>query len=134
VSVHHHRASARRWSAGSLIAIEPDDFDEHYDPETLARIERRRRPAPRPTTASRARSRSAALAIASGIALGLREVFDPPERAEIEAVDPWQDDLAVRGPIRFRWHDEPVRSVVEVDESVELGQRRAAAPAEEGAA
>ena len=99
----------------------PDDFDAHYDDETLARIERRRRrPAPQAAPPSRARRRGAALAIASGIALGLREVFDPPDRAEIEAVDPWQDDLAVRGPIRFRWHVEPAHSVVEVHDIDEV--------------
>ena len=66
---------------------------------------------PRP---GRARSGGAALALATGLTLGLREVFEPPARVEIEAVDPWLEGGAPDARVWFHWHRQPPRSVVVV--------------------
>jgi GNAT superfamily N-acetyltransferase len=70
----------------SVAAIEIDDV---YDAETVARIEAAA-PAARPRPVGRVRQRSAAGALAAAMMMGLREVFDPPQRSEIEQVDPWE--------------------------------------------
>ena len=36
------------------------------------------------------RQRGAAGVLAAAMMMGLREVFDPPQRSEIEQVDPWE--------------------------------------------
>jgi GNAT superfamily N-acetyltransferase len=70
----------------SVPGIEIDDV---YDAETVARIDAAR-PSPRPRPVGRVRQRGAAGAIAAAMMMGLREVFDPPQRSEIEQVDPWE--------------------------------------------
>src|SRR5262249_54138328 len=65
------------------------DIDDLYDAETVARIDAAR-PAARPRPVGRVRQRGAAGAIAAAMMMGLREVFDPPQRSEIEQVDPWE--------------------------------------------
>ena len=70
----------------SVAAIEIDDV---YDAETLARIDAAA-PAWRPRPVGRVRQRGAAGALAAAMMMGLREVFDPPRRSEIEQVDPWE--------------------------------------------
>jgi len=92
-----------------------------YDEDTVARIERgaaksgdadpdgatRRRAAP-------VRRTGVGLAVAGAIALGLREVFDPPTRVEIEEVDPWAGGVTTANGVRFDWHPEPPQSVAHV--------------------
>jgi len=73
-------------AAHSVAAINIDDV---YDAETVARIDAAGA-APRPRPVGRVRQRSAAGAIAAAMMMGLREVFDPPQRSEIEQVDPWE--------------------------------------------
>jgi GNAT superfamily N-acetyltransferase len=71
--------------APSVNAIEIDDV---YDAETVARIDAAA-PASRSRPVGRVRQRSVAGAMAAAMMMGLREVFDPPQRSEIEQVDPW---------------------------------------------
>jgi GNAT superfamily N-acetyltransferase len=70
----------------SVSAIEIDDM---YDAETVARIEAAG-PAERPRPVGRVRQRGVAATMAAAMMMGLREVFDPPRRSEIEQVDPWE--------------------------------------------
>ena len=44
----------------------------------------------------------------------MREVFEPPARVEIEAVDPWLEGGAPDARVWFHWHRQPPRSVVVV--------------------
>ena len=54
------------------------------------------------------------LAVVGAMALGLREVFDPPDRVEIEEVDPWEERTATADGVRFDWHADPPRSVARI--------------------
>ena len=76
----------RYQAAPSVPGIEIDDV---YDAETLARIDAAG-PAQHPRPVGRVRQRSVAGAVAAAMMMGLREVFDPPRRSEIEQVDPWE--------------------------------------------
>ena len=102
-------ASRTAAAAGSVSAIELDDL---YDDATLARIERAHRPVSagrRPTTPSRMR----AGALALGIVLGVQYSFEPPERVEVEEVDPWTG--GGRHPrVRLHWDPRPQYTIAEV--------------------
>jgi hypothetical protein len=89
------------------------ELHDLYDDETLARIDGYPPHPPRPTT-GRARHTGVAMAVMAGIALGLREVLEPPRRSEIDTVDPWEDDDRGQRGIRFHWHPQPACSVVEL--------------------
>ena len=95
-----------------MVAIELHDV---YDDATLARIDRppRRRTEPA-DGAGRARAAGATIAVAAGLTLGLRDLFSPPTRVEVEAVDPWLDGGSPAARVRFRWHRHPPRSTVEI--------------------
>jgi hypothetical protein len=92
-----------------LTAIELDDL---YDDETLARIEQGPTRS-RAGTVRRVRSGAVAGAVAAAVMIGVREAFDPPERVEIEAIDPWTDG-GRRSRVRVHWDPVPWLSVAEV--------------------
>jgi GNAT superfamily N-acetyltransferase len=73
-------------SARSVTGI---DLDDLYDAETAARIDAAR-PSEPPRPVGRVRRKGVAGAMAAAMMMGLREVFDPPTRSEIEQVDPWE--------------------------------------------
>jgi hypothetical protein len=92
--------------------VSPIELDELYDDATLARIEH----AHRPVSASRrparhGRARAGALAL--GIVLGVQFSFDPPERVEVEEVDPWSGGGG-HERVRLHWDPRPQRTIAEV--------------------
>jgi GNAT superfamily N-acetyltransferase len=96
----------------SVSSIEIADL---YDPETVARIDAGRTATLRPRPVSRARQRGAAGALAAAMMMGLREVFDPPRRTEIEQVDPWEGG-GTNPWVRVYLDPDPRASIAEVHE------------------
>jgi hypothetical protein len=83
-----------------------------YDEATLARIERVHRPMSagrRPTR----RSRTRACALALGIVLGVQYSFEPPDRVEVEEVDPWTGG-GRHQRVRLHWDPRPQHTIAEV--------------------
>jgi hypothetical protein len=100
------------------------ELEDVYDDETLARIDdagRGRRaphpagipPRPEPGAPSAAQRATAAIAIATATAIGMRDVFEAPERVRLEELDPWADGGS-NPRVRFHWHPVPRLSVAEV--------------------
>jgi hypothetical protein len=90
----------------------PIEFDDLYDDATLARIERAHRPSSasrRPMRANRVR----ASALALGIAFGVQYSFEPPERVEVEEVDPWSGG-GHHARVRLHWDPRPQHTIAEV--------------------
>ncbi len=79
----------------------------------MARIDGSR-PSTAAPVAGRARTAGAAMAVVAGITLGLRDVFEAPRRAEVEAVDPWLTGGARDACVRFHWHPFAALSVAVV--------------------
>jgi hypothetical protein len=83
-----------------------------YDDATLARIERAHRPASasgRPVRPNRVR----AGALALGIVLGVQHSFEPPERVEVEEIDPWTSG-GRHARLRLHWDPRPQHTIAEV--------------------
>jgi GNAT superfamily N-acetyltransferase len=95
--------------APSVTSIEIDDV---YDAETVARIDAAG-PAARPRPVGRVRQRSVAGAMAAAMMMGLREVFDPPQRSEIEQVDPWEGG-GTNPWVKVRLDPDPRQTIAEV--------------------
>ena len=96
-----------------MSVIDDDhELEDVYDDETLARID-----APGDEFAARpvgkVRRRSAAGAVAAAMMMGLREVFDPPLRTEIEQVDPWEGG-GTNPWVRVYLDPDPRASIAEV--------------------
>jgi hypothetical protein len=99
------------------------ELEDVYDGATLARIDeagRGRRgtlstvaPASPSGTASATQRATAAIAIATATAVGLRGVFEVPERVRQEELDPWVGG-GTHPRVRFHWHPVPWLSVAEV--------------------
>ena len=99
------------------------ELEDVYDGATLARIDdagRARRgtgPAPAAPPArgavSATQRATAAVAIATATAVGLRDVFEVPQRARQEEIDPWAGG-GTHPRVRFHWHPVPYLSVAEV--------------------
>jgi hypothetical protein len=88
------------------------EFDDLYDDATLARIDRAHRPA----SASRRpilRNRVRASALTLGIVFGVQYSFDPPDRVEVEEVDPWTGG-GRHARVRLHWDPRPQHTVAEV--------------------
>jgi GNAT superfamily N-acetyltransferase len=88
------------------------DIDDVYDAETLARIDAAG-PAERPRPVGRVRQRGVAGAVAAAMMMGLREVFDPPRRSEIEQVDPWEGG-GTNPWVRIHLDPDPRQTIAEV--------------------
>ncbi len=84
-----------------------------YDDDTMARIDRAGSRTPH-TTVGRARTGGGAVALAAAVALGVRDVFEPPRHVEIEAIDPWIEGGSPSARVHFHWHPVPPRSVAVV--------------------
>lgn len=87
-------------------------MDDVYDDLTLARIER----AHRGSSSGRRRlphRRARAGVLALGIVLGGQYVFEPPERVEVEEVDPWTGG-GRHARIRLHWDPRPHHTIAEV--------------------
>jgi hypothetical protein len=93
-----------------VTSIEIADF---YDDDIVARIDAGRTGTPRPRPVSRARQRGVAGALAAAMMMGLREVFDPPLRTEIEQVDPWEGG-GTNPWVRVYLDPDPRASIAEV--------------------
>jgi hypothetical protein len=95
------------------------DLEDVYDDATLARIDeaggagRAPRPGSHRPMAGPVQRAGVALTIAAATAAGIREVFEAPERARQEAVDPWVGG-GTHPRVRFFWHPVPSLSVAEV--------------------
>lgn len=76
-------------AATSTSSVTSIDLDDLYDAETAARIDAGGPSDPR-RPVGRVRRKGVASAMAAAMMMGLREVFDPPRRSEIEQVDPWE--------------------------------------------
>jgi GNAT superfamily N-acetyltransferase len=83
-----HRLTVPVTGSASTPSVSAIEIDDEYDAETMARIEAAG-PAERPRPVGRVRQRGVAASVAAAMMMGLREVFDPPRRSEIEQVDPW---------------------------------------------
>ena len=88
------------------------DIDDVYDAETLARIDAAG-PAARARPVGRVRQRGVAGAVAAAMMMGLREVFDPPRRSEIEQVDPWEGG-GTNPWVRIHLDPDPRQTIAEV--------------------
>jgi hypothetical protein len=94
----------------SVSGIEIDDV---YDPETVARIEAARPSDDRARPVRKVRHRSAAGVLAAAMMMGLREVFDPAQRSEIEQVDPWEGG-GTNPWVRVHLDPDPKQTIAEV--------------------
>lgn len=83
-----------------------------YDDATLARIERAHRPVSARRRSTRP-SRTRAGALALGIVLGVQYSFEPPERVEVEEVDPWIGGGRHR-QVRLHWDPRPQHTIAEI--------------------
>lgn len=80
----------------------------------MARIERAtRRRAEADRDPGPVRRTAVAGVVAGATLAGLREAFDPPERAVVTHVDPWAGG-GTHPRVRFHWHPVPQHSVAEV--------------------
>ncbi len=96
----------------SVATIEIDDV---YDPETVARIDAARPADVVRRPVGKVRQRSVAGAMAAAMMMGLREVFDPPQRSEIEQVDPWEGG-GTNPWVRVHLDPDPRESIAEVQD------------------
>jgi hypothetical protein len=88
-------------------------LDDVYDDDTVARIDAAVTGNDRPRPVGPIRRKSVAGAFAAAVMMGLREVFDPPQRSEIEQVDPWEGG-GTKPWVRVHLDPDPRQTVAEV--------------------